>query len=397
MAPASALLIVLICTVCAVESADPLRVRFDPQDYTSTFGESADLFLWIDGVVDRNATVKFNTVDGVSPVSVTPEQVWIYEGVKYTETPIIVSAKGLRQGRFIVKADVEPEGIADDRRLFARLKVALNQPLIYISLVIGWAYTACWSLGYYPQIILNHQRKSVVGLSFDFLHINIIGHVCYAFFNSFMYWNNFIEQEYFDRHPHGLNPVIGNDVGFAVHASVATGFTILQCYIYQNNGNTVSPTAKVIIGTYLVIIAISASQAVFGAIHWLDFLYILSYIKLSTTLVKYFPQAYMNFKRKSTEGFSILNRLLDIAGGLLGIVQMVINAWNFGGSLMKLLINIASNYSVCLSISDDWQSIWGDPVKFGLGLFSILFDVVFIVQHYVLYRFVVEFIHHFSV
>lgn len=205
------------------------------------------------------------------------------------------------------------------------------------------------------------------------------------------------QQEYFDRHPHGLNPVIGNDVGFAVHASVATGYTILQCYIYQNNGNTVSPTAKVIIGTYLVIIAISASQAVFGAIHWLDFLYILSYIKLSTTLVKYFPQAYMNFKRKSTEGFSILNRLLDIAGGLLGIVQMVINAWNFGGSLMKLLINIASNYGVCLSISDDWQSIWGDPVKFGLGLFSILFDVVFIVQHYVLYRFVVEFIHHFSV
>lgn len=137
--------------------------------------------------------MKFNTVDGGSHVSVTPDQLWINGGVKYTETPIVVSAKGLRQGRFIVEAGVEPEGIADDRRLFVRLKVALNQPLIYISLVIGWAYTACWSIGYYPQIILNYQRKSVVGLSFDFLHINIIGHVCYAFFNSFMYWNSFIE------------------------------------------------------------------------------------------------------------------------------------------------------------------------------------------------------------
>jgi len=36
--------------------------------------------------------------------------------------------------------------------------------------------------------------------------------------------------------------------------------------------------------------------------------------------------------------------------------------------------------------TDDWGSIMGDPTKFGLGLFSVLFDVLFIVQHYVLYR-----------
>ena len=36
--------------------------------------------------------------------------------------------------------------------------------------------------------------------------------------------------------------------------------------------------------------------------------------------------------------------------------------------------------------ADDWGSIFGDPTKFGLGFFSILFDVLFMVQHYVLYR-----------
>jgi cystinosin len=35
---------------------------------------------------------------------------------------------------------------------------------------------------------------------------------------------------------------------------------------------------------------------------------------------------------------------------------------------------------------DDWFSIFGDFTKFGLGLFSIIFDILFIVQHYVLYR-----------
>jgi len=38
-----------------------------------------------------------------------------------------------------------------------------------------------------------------------------------------------------------------------------------------------------------------------------------------------------------------------------------------------------------LFFADDWDSIMGDPTKFGLGLFSVLFDVLFIVQHYVLY------------
>lgn len=46
-----------------------------------------------------------------------------------------------------------------------------------------------------------------------------------------------------------------------------------------------------------------------------------------------------------------------------------------------------SNKQIFLS-ADDWQSIFGDPTKFGLGLFSVLFDILFIVQHYFLYRLV---------
>jgi hypothetical protein len=36
---------------------------------------------------------------------------------------------------------------------------------------------------------------------------------------------------------------------------------------------------------------------------------------------------------------------------------------------------------------DDWTSIFGDPTKFGLGLFSVVFDIFFMVQHYVFYRY----------
>ena len=46
-------------------------------------------------------------------------------------------------------------------------------------------------------------------------------------------------------------------------------------------------------------------------------------------------------------------------------------------------------YSLCIIlflILDDWNSIFGDPTKFGLGAFSICFDLLFMVQHYILYR-----------
>ena len=48
-------------------------------------------------------------------------------------------------------------------------------------------------------------------------------------------------------------------------------------------------------------------------------------------------------------------------------------------------------YIVCIICyehltTDDWKSIFGDPTKFGLGMISILFDLMFLFQHFVLYR-----------
>ena len=35
-----------------------------------------------------------------------------------------------------------------------------------LTAVLGWTYFASWSLSFYPQVVLNFERKSVVGLSF---------------------------------------------------------------------------------------------------------------------------------------------------------------------------------------------------------------------------------------
>jgi cystinosin len=37
-------------------------------------------------------------------------------------------------------------------------------------------------------------------------------------------------------------------------------------------------------------------------------------------------------------------------------------------------------------LQHDWSGITGNPVKFALGNFAIFFDIIFMVQHYWLYR-----------
>jgi cystinosin len=93
-------------------------------------------------------------------------------------------------------------------------------------------------------------------------------------------------------------------------------------------------------------------------------IYALGYVKLTTVFLKYIPQAWVNYKRKSTIGWSIYPILLDFSGGWLSLAQLIIDS----------------------AMQKDWTGITGNPVKFGLGNITIVFDVIFLLQHYVLYR-----------
>ena len=109
----------------------------------------------------------------------------------------------------------------DFGQAFLRMSVPHNYELEYFSDVIGWMYFAAWSVSFYPQMLLNYKRKSVIGLNFDFLALNVVGFLCYSLFNLGLYFIPAIENEYFLRHPYGVNPVQLNDVIFSAHALFA--------------------------------------------------------------------------------------------------------------------------------------------------------------------------------
>ncbi|XP_025217270.1 cystinosin isoform X1 [Theropithecus gelada] len=245
-----------------------------------------------------------------------------------------------------------------------RFLVIRSNAISIVNQVIGWIYFVAWSISFYPQVIMNWRRKSVIGLSFDFVALNLTGFVAYSVFNIGLLWVPYIKEQFLLKYPNGVNPVNSNDVFFSLHAVVLTLIIIVQCCLYERGGQRVSWAAISFLVLAWLFALVTMIVAAVGVTTWLQFLFCFSYIKLAVTLVKYFPQAYMNFHYKSTEGWSIGNVLLDFTGGSFSLLQMFLQSYN----------------------NDQWTLIFGDPTKFGLGVFSIFFDVVFFIQHFCLYR-----------
>lgn len=246
---------------------------------------------------------------------------------------------------------------------------SLPLPYGWFSAVVGWAYFACWSISFYPQIYQNWRRKSVQGLSFDFTVYNLLGFGCYSIFNGALYFSEAMKTAYADSHNGAPSPVEVNDVFFSFHAFAATLITAAQCIAYDRGGQRVSEVCKLLTALALVG-GTSYGVFIFIANKWcscysiLAWLYLCSYVKLAITLFKYIPQIHLNFKRKSTVGWSITNCLLDLGGGVMSLVQVCADS----------------------QVKKDWGAITSNPVKFGLGFVSMTADVIIMVQHYILYR-----------
>lgn len=167
-----------------------------------------------------------------------------------------------------------------------------------------------------------------------------------------------------------------NDVAFALHALILSLITASQYLLRPLWGFEPSPGTRpsrfisgimagsglgVLITCFIVWTTPSANPAT----DWceLDIIYAISYVKLLVTLVKYTPQILANYRNKSTRGWSIWQIILDLVGGFLSLAQLGIDSY----------------------LQHDWSGITGNPVKLMLGNCSLVFDSIFMFQHYVIY------------
>uniref|UniRef100_A0A3Q2P8P5 Cystinosin, lysosomal cystine transporter n=1 Tax=Fundulus heteroclitus TaxID=8078 RepID=A0A3Q2P8P5_FUNHE len=136
--------------------------------------------------------------------------------------------------------------------------------------------------------------------------------------------------------------------------------------------------------------------------------------------VSFYPQAWENWRRKSVVGLNFDYLAFNLTGfiaysvfniGLFWIPYIkvtlflrhliktfytynffyimcgVFQALKIGPQFFKSCPHHIVHVFCCVCLSqDEWKLVFGDPTKFGLGLFSVAFDIVFMTQHYCLYR-----------
>jgi cystinosin len=229
-----------------------------------------------------------------------------------------------------------------------------------------------WGLSSYPQLIRNFQRKSVEGYSLEFQLWNITGFTFYLLYTTIGYWQQHTT-------PGLTHSITINDITFAGHAFCMNIALSIQCIVWgKTNKQGISRVHVGMVcglwllafynvflgaGGFLPWFSHSSSSYSFSVVQFLGF------GKSFVSFVKYTPQVYLNWLRKSTSGWSIVNTLLDFLGGLLSFSQMVVIAYD----------------KTDANGNPDWSQVTSNIPKLVLAIESMLFDVIMMVQHYCLY------------
>ena len=233
----------------------------------------------------------------------------------------------------------------------------------FLSSVFGWIGYFAWSISFYGQIYENYTRKSVSGLSFDFEVYNFTGFLAYTVYNIWGFCVPNVVQGTFHV----------EDIVFAIHALAATIITIGQIFYYYDKNDETQKVSNLCIlitsllywGTFNIIfveniLGLYPTDLTKNHSHFNITIY-LGFQKVFISFIKYIPQVKSNYLRKSTEGWSIFNILMDLTGGTFSLVQNLIDGIQIVKEDQNNGLNIA---------------------KFALSLCCIFFDIIFLFQHF---------------
>ena len=93
-------------------------------------------------------------------------------------------------------------------------------------------YFVAWSVSFWPQVLLNKQRKTTVGLSPDFAVLNAFAFAAYSAYTVALYASPRIRHQYKRHHDHAPE-VRFADVLFCLHALLLSSVTVGQIAYYD--------------------------------------------------------------------------------------------------------------------------------------------------------------------
>nr|OQO30631.1 hypothetical protein B0A51_01517 [Rachicladosporium sp. CCFEE 5018] len=226
--------------------------------------------------------------------------------------------------------------------------------LIYIYALYA-ALALLSLLSYLPQPILNQRRRSTEGLSPDWALWLTVGVAYRLLAASLVTVSNHTVRLPFGGNTGWLSgPYWGSwDGGLLVfiYELIATSITLAQTALLPHRKSLeFSPTSRTLLwtcvattaGSLIALVLSNIGVEKFGREGWSgdDFVSTLNLLAILATLCTYIPQARLNRQRKSTEGFSELQILLDAVAWLPVVAIWVLTAirelWRGGGSRIRM-------------------------------------------------------------
>ena len=147
----------------------------------------------------QSTKIAFNT-SKIGIISIDPSNILITKNLTQFSTLFTSKEVGKTTVSLVENSTLKQ---MDLKNAYIQFTVQHSNILDLLSQIIGWIYFLSWSLSFYQQVFKNWKRKSVVGLDFDFVALNILGFGLYSFFNVALYWVKPIQSTYFSRHPQG--------------------------------------------------------------------------------------------------------------------------------------------------------------------------------------------------
>lgn len=250
--------------------------------------------------------------------------------------------------------------------------------------LLGLAYVWAWSVSMYPPIVTNWKQKSSSAISRDFVMLNTTGYfyLLLSLTLQLFLWLPTSETKLADGSPEAnMKPKVTQfDFWYCLHGFVMNIVLVSQV-IYgkklwrfksDNHQSRMKPYYQRFLLISLVVFGILTLRFGYAvSFQGWDNLRTLSYcnslfaLKISMSLIKYIPQVFHNYDRKSMKGFAIQSVILDITGGVASLLQLVIQISNDQGINFATLV---ANFG-----------------KIGLALVTLVFNFTYISQ-WLIYR-----------
>eukprot|EP00011_Vannellida_sp_DIVA3-517-6-12_P007492 CAMPEP_0114612540 /NCGR_PEP_ID=MMETSP0168-20121206/4674_1 /TAXON_ID=95228 ORGANISM="Vannella sp., Strain DIVA3 517/6/12" /NCGR_SAMPLE_ID=MMETSP0168 /ASSEMBLY_ACC=CAM_ASM_000044 /LENGTH=431 /DNA_ID=CAMNT_0001823527 /DNA_START=109 /DNA_END=1401 /DNA_ORIENTATION=+ len=223
------------------------------------------------------------------------------------------------------------------------------------AIICALVYACFFVFAAFCQIAVNWKHRLVVAMSFDWVSYNLLGYFSLLLYTSFMSFSSTTQDEFFDDHPDvDQVPVFYTDFLVACAGLFLTLVLVWQCFMYRRFSASIgekkatrnSAVGLATVGCGWLALLVSSFVAALPSVEWwrlYDGVVFAGIIFVMVTFVRYIPQASVNFRRRSTQGWSKVLLVSEMMGAVFLTFEVFFSTADAGtdfyfGKYAKLLV-----------------------------------------------------------